>query len=297
MITASNTFIATVEAIEHAGAVPQLVDINPSTYNIDTGKIEAAITDKTKVILPVHLYGQPADMDPILEIAAERDLLVVEDAAQAHGACYKGKRAGSFGDVACFSFYPSKNLGAYGDAGAVVTDNRATTITLQQLRSHGEREKYQHDIVGYNSRLDALQAAVLTTKLGHIERWNEMRRRNAATYDRLFAGIPQVITPSVLDEADHVYHLYVIRLKEGDRNELREYLQTRGVASGVHYPMPVHLTKAFAHLGYGEKSFPIAEECAKTIISLPMYPHLHEAEIEYVVRGIREFFTGGNDSD
>ena len=292
VITVPNTFIATVEAIEHVGATPRFVDIDPDTYNIDTSRIEAAITDKAKVILPVHLYGQPADMDPILELAAKYDLFVIEDAAQAHGACYKGKRVGSFGDVACFSFYPSKNLGAYGDAGAVVTDNEEIAITLQKLRNHGGIEKYQHDIVGYNSRLDALQAAVLRIKLGYVEHWNEMRRRNAAIYNQLLTEIPQVITPFVLNGAEHVYHLYVIRLTEGDRDKLRGYLQARGIASGVHYPRPVHLTKAFAHLGYSEGSFPIAEECAKTIISLPMYPHLHQAEIEYIVQSIREFFRG-----
>ena len=292
VITVPNTFIATVEAIEHVGAVPRFVDIDPNTYNIDPNGIEAAITDRTKVILPVHLYGQPADMDPILELAAKYDLLVVEDAAQAHGARYKGRKVGSFGDVACFSFYPSKNLGACGDAGAVVTDNEEIATKLRKLRNHGGIEKYQHDIVGYNSRLDALQAAVLRLKLGFVEQWNEMRRRNAALYNQLLTEIPQVITPSVLNGAEHVYHLYVIRLMEGDRDRLREYLQTHGIASGVHYPKPVHLTTAFAHLGYSERSFPIAEECAKMIISLPMYPHLHQTKIEYIVQTIHEFFKG-----
>lgn len=288
VITTVYTFIATAEAIVHTGARPVFVDID-RTYNMDVKQLETAITPRTKAIIPVHLYGQPADMDPILEIAQKHGLYVLEDAAQAHGAEYKGRKAGSMGHVACFSFYPSKNLGAYGDAGAIVTNDNQIALTVRKLRDHGGIEKYQHDLVGYNSRLDALQAAVLLVKLQHLNRWNQMRRRNAQLYNELLSQIPGIITPFVLEGVKHVYHVYVIRVEHSSRDELQRYLQERGVQTGIHYPKPIHLTKAFEYLGYRKGDFPVAEDYANKILSLPMYPELTREQIEYVVEQIKSF--------
>jgi len=300
VITTANTFIATVEAIVHAGATPVLVDVDPKTYNIDPERIVDTLArvhvgtsenNNIKAIIPVHLYGQPADMDPILEIAEEHGLYVIEDAAQAHGAEYNGRRVGSFGRAACFSFYPAKNLGAYGDGGMVVTDDDKIALTVRKLRDHGSIQKYQHDLIGYNSRLDSLQAAVLLTKLKYLDRWNEQRRRNAQIYDELLSKVDGVIPPGpgVLDKATPVYHLYVIYLERGDRDELRRYLQEKGIGTGIHYPIPVHLTKAFEYLGYKEGDFPVAEDRAKRVLSLPMYPELRREQIEYVVEQIESY--------
>ncbi len=298
VITVPNTFIATVEAIIHAGAEPIFVDVDPITYNIDPTGIVHTLENsddkklkRIKAIIPVHLYGQPADMDPILKIAKKYNLRVVEDAAQAHGAQYRGQRVGSFGHIGCFSFYPAKNLGAFGDAGAAVTNDHEITTTVRKLRDHGGIKKYQHDLVGYNSRLDSLQAAVLLTKLRYLDEWNERRRKNAQIYDELLSEVPQVVTPGVSEKVNHVYHLYVVRLDNGNRDELRDYLGSRGIASGVHYPKPVHLTKAFQYLGRREGSFPVSEEYARKIISLPMYPQLKREQIEYVVQEIRRFLS------
>lgn len=293
VITAANTFIATAEAIVHAGAKPVLVDCDPRTYTLDVRKIEAEITPRTKAVIPVHLYGQPADMDSILEIAKRYKLYVVEDAAQAHGAEYKGRKAGSMGCAACFSFYPAKNLGAYGDAGAVVTSDDQIALTVRKLRDHGGVEKYQHELVGYNSRLDTLQAAVLLVKLKYLDEWNRVRRQNAQLYDELLSGIPGIVTPCVLEGASHVYHLYVIRVEQGSRDELQRHLRERGIQTGIHYPRPVHLTKAFEYLGYREGDFPVAEDCARKILSLPMYPELTREQIAYVAQEIERFMSQG----
>lgn len=290
VITAANTFVATVEAIVHAGCKPVLVDVLPDTYNMNPHKLEEKITPRTRAIIPVHLYGQPADLEAIMQIARRYNLFVIEDAAQAHGAQYQGRRVGSIGDAACFSFYPSKNLGAYGDAGAVVTNDEALALKIRQLRDHGSVRKYHHEVVGYNSRLDALQAVVLSVKLKHLDTWNAMRQRNAHLYGELLSKIPDVVAPHTLQDAQHVYHLYVIRLERGDRNRLQEYLKTHGIETGIHYPHPVHLTPAFAYLGYKEGDFPVAERCARNILSLPMYPELRPEQVEYVVNKIRSFF-------
>lgn len=242
VITAANTFIASTLAMSITGARPVFVDIAPDTFTIDVSKVETAITKHTKAIMPVHLYGQPADMDPILEIARKHQLAVVEDACQAHGAQYKDKLAGSFGDAAAFSFYPSKNLGAYGDAGMVVTNSEKISRNLQLLRDYGQGEKYQHLIRGYNRRLDTLQAAVLRTKLAHLNNWNEARRQHAKRYKELLQDCP-VTLPVEADYAEPVYHLYVIRVE--NRNELRAFLSERGVATGTHYPIPIHLQPAY----------------------------------------------------
>lgn len=289
IITAANTFIATAEAIVHAGCKPVFVDISQDTYNLNPHELEEKITPKTKAIIPVHLYGQPADLEAIMQVARRHNLLVIEDAAQAHGAQYHGRRVGSIGDAACFSFYPSKNLGAYGDGGAIVTNDDSLALKIRHLRDHGSVQKYQHEMVGYNSRLDALQAVVLSVKLKYLDQWNAMRARNAHLYNELLSEIPGVVTPQVLPDVQHVYHLYVIRLTRGDRNRLQAHLKAHGIETGIHYPQPVHLTKAFAHLGYREGDFPIAERCARAILSLPMYPELRAEQIEHVAQEIQSF--------
>ncbi len=247
VITAANSFVATAEAIVHVGATPVFVDIDPKTYNIDVHRIEDCITARTKAIIPVHLYGQPADMYPVLEIARLHGLIVIEDAAQAHGARYHGRRAGSMGDAACFSFYPAKNLGACGDGGAVVTNDLKVADAVRMLRDHGSPRKYEHGVIGYNSRLDSLQAAVLQIKLQHLE---------------------------------SVYHLYVVRIEKGSRNGLQEYLKNYGVQTGIHYPTPIHRTPAFASFNAG--GCPVAEKYAEQILSLPMYPEMKRNQMQYI---------------
>jgi dTDP-4-amino-4,6-dideoxygalactose transaminase len=288
VITAANTFIATTLAISNTGARVVLVDCDPQTYNIDPALIEAAITPRTRAIMPVHLYGQPADMDPILEIARKHNLYVFEDAAQAHGARYKGRRIGSMGHAAGFSFYPGKNLGAYGDGGAVVTNDPAIADKIRLLRNIGQKVKYHHDVKGFNMRLDTMQAAVLGVKLPHLDSWNASRRRAAATYGRLLADLP-VVTPPVAPDVEHIYHLYVIRC-EG-RDELQKALGEVGVASGLHYPLPIHLQPAYAELGYERGDFPVTEAYADTIVSLPMFPELTDEQIAYVVDAMTAFFA------
>jgi dTDP-4-amino-4,6-dideoxygalactose transaminase len=288
VITVANTFTATVDAISRSGATPVLVDINPETYNITVEKIKSKITDKTKVIIPVHLYGQPADMDPILEISEKYDLKVVEDACQAHGAEYKGRMVGSLGDAACFSFYPSKNLGAYGDGGMVVTNNEEIVEKIKMLREYGQSKKYHHDLIGYNSRLDEIQAAVLRVKLKYLDKNNEERRKHAKLYNELLVNT-SLFTPIELPYVKHVYHLYVIRCKE--RDKLQQFLSSRGVSTGIHYPIPVHLQKAYSYLGYRLGAFPIVEKYANEILSLPMFPQLMGEEIEYVCDCIKDFYN------
>ena len=286
VITVANTFIATTLAISYTGATPVLVDIDPKTYNIDVSQIEDTITPRTKAIMPVHLYGQPADMDSILAIAGRHDLLVIEDACQAHGARYRDRRAGSLGHAAAFSFYPGKNLGAYGDGGIVVTNDEHVADTVRMLRNYGQREKYHHLIRGFNRRLDTLQAAILRVKLRYLEEANAARRQHAKLYSELLADLPVAI-PVEADFAESVYHLYVIRTE--NRADLASHLRDKGIASGTHYPVPIHLHPAYQDLGYGEGDIPISECYAEQMLSLPMYPELTEDMIEYTVDAIRDF--------
>jgi len=294
VITVVNSFIATAEAIAHAGARPVFVDIDPKTYNIDIERIEKRITSQTRAIIPVHLYGQPADMDPILQIAERHGLYVIEDAAQSHGARYKGRRVGSLGHAACFSFYPSKNLGACGDAGAVVTSDDRIALAVRKLRDHGGIEKYQHDLLGYTSRLDTLQAAILLIKLKYLDKWNQLRQESARLYNEQLASLPGIVTPFVLKDVTHVYHLYVIRVDQGSRGELRQYAGERGVECGIHYPKPIHLARPFSCLGRGE--FPMAEKSAERILSLPMYPELAANQIKYVTEQIKNYMNASGRS-
>ena len=285
VITTPSTFIATAEAISFCGATPVFVDIDEKTYNIDPSLIEAAITPKTKAIIPVHLFGQPADMDPILNIAKKHNLVVIEDACQAHAAEYKGRLAGSIGDAGCFSFYPGKNLGAYGEAGATVTNNPQLAATMRMFRDHGQRQKYHHSIVGWNARMDGFQGAVLSVKLPHLPAWTDARRKNAALYDALLADVSGVITPPVAEYAKHVYHVYAIRTH--NRDALMTALAKQGISCGIHYPVPLHLQEAYQDLGYKTGDFPVAEKCANEFVSLPMYPELPEESIRYVVEKIK----------
>jgi dTDP-4-amino-4,6-dideoxygalactose transaminase len=286
VLTVPSTFMATAEAITYCGAKPVFVDIDERTYTMDPAGLEEAITKRTKAIIPVHLFGQPADMDPILEIGRARGLYVIEDAAQAHGAEYKGRRAGSFGDAGCFSFYPGKNLGAFGEAGAVVTDNNELQEKIRVLRDHGQIRKYHHTMVGWNCRMDGIQAAVLSIKLRHLEKGNELRRSHAAQYDRALDGLEEIVTPYEDPYARHVYHIYAIRVRE--RDEVIRRLGEMGVACGIHYPVPVHLQEAYSNLGYEAGSFPIAEQVAKEFVSLPMFPELAPAQIDMVAEAVKE---------
>ena len=296
VITVPHTFIATTEAISQAGATPAFVDIDERTYNMSPQKLDdylksrnrqSSIDNRISAVIPVHLYGQPADMDPIMEIARECNLAVVEDACQAHGALYKGRKAGSLGTVGCFSFYPGKNLGAYGEGGAVVTEDEGIADKIRMLRDHGQAKKYFHDVEGYNGRLDAIQAGVLRIKLKRLSDWNQARRDHAALYDLLLADVPGVTLPFQADFAQSVYHLYVILVE--DRDALQKFLGDNGVATGLHYPLPLHLQKAYGHLGYKKGDFPVTERVAGTLLSLPMYPELTRPQIEYVVELIKKF--------
>jgi dTDP-4-amino-4,6-dideoxygalactose transaminase len=293
VITVPNTFVATAEAIVHVGAIPVLVDIDPVTYGMDVTKVEACLTPATRAIIPVHLYGQPVDMDPILELAQRRGLLVLEDAAQAHGAKYKERPVGTLGVASGFSFYPGKNLGAYGDAGAIVTNSDAVFETVLKLRNHGAAKQFDHVLIGYNSRLDSLQAAILRVKLAHLEKWNQQRRANASLYNHLLESVPGVVTPKFIEGRTAVFHLYVLQLLEKSRDALRSYLRDVGISTGIHYPVPIHLMPAFRYLGYGEGDFPVAEQVMKRILSLPMYPELVPVQIELIAERICDFVSGG----
>ncbi|NML18342.1 DegT/DnrJ/EryC1/StrS family aminotransferase [Azohydromonas caseinilytica] len=284
VITVPFTFVATVSAIDYTGAKPVFVDIDPKTFTMDPNALEAAITDKTKAIIPVHLYGQTADMDPILEIARKHGLVVIEDACQAHGAEYKGRRAGSMGDMGCFSFYPGKNLGAYGEGGMVTTNSPEFTKTIRMLRDWGAEKKYQHVLKGFNFRLEGIQGAVLRVKLKYLEAWTEARRTAAAHYDRLLAG-SGVPTPYVRPDVRHVYHIYAVRTQH--RQTWQDALLAQGIQSGIHYPTPVHLLPAFADLGYRAGQFPHAEKAASEVLSLPMFPELTQAQCEQVAQAVR----------
>ena len=285
VITVPNSFIATTEAISQAGGKVVFTDIDPDTYNMDPKKIETAITDRTKGIVPVHLYGQTVNMDSILDLAEKHGLWVVEDACQAHLAEYKGRKAGSMGVAGAFSFYPGKNMGACGEAGAITTNNVDLSEKIRMLRDHGQAKKYHHEIEGYNGRCDALQAAVLRVKLKHLPVWNEARRKNAQLYLGLLNGLDGIILPKADVGCVHVYHLFVIQVN--DRDEVARALKKKGISTGLHYPIPLHLQNAYAHLKIPEGSFPIAESYCKKLLSLPMFPELSEEQISYVCKKLR----------
>lgn len=291
VITVSHTFIATVEAISYIGAKTIFVDIDPKTYNIDPKAIEKVITSRTKAIIPVHLYGQSADLDLIRKIADKHKLFIIEDACQAHGAEYKGKKVGAIGDIGCFSFYPSKNLGAYGEAGCLTTNNFSLAEKAKALRNHGSNKKYYHDVIGYNYRMESIQGAFLMVKLKHIETWISKRIRIAQLYNHLLADIPEIICPYEAPYGRHVYYLYVIRVLSKKRNNLRAYLEGHGVETGIHYPLPIHLQKAFGFLKIKKGAYPVTEKYAEEILSLPMYPELTLKKVTYISRSIKEFFT------
>lgn len=289
VITVANSWISTSETISQAGAKPIFVDIEPDYYTIDPAKIEEKVTSKTKAIIPVHLYGQPADMEPIMEIAKQNDLFVLEDTAQAHFAEYKGEKVGTFGDAGTFSFYPGKNLGAYGDAGAIITDNDELALKCRMFANHGQLQKHKHKIEGINSRLDGIQASILSTKLTKIDEWNKRRAENSRLYNDFLNDIECINIPKVRNNARHVFHLYVIRTNT--RNKLQEYLGKNGVSTSIHYPTPLPLLEAYDYLNYSSEDIPIANKYQKEILSLPMYPELNKKQIEYVSNLIREFYS------
>jgi dTDP-4-amino-4,6-dideoxygalactose transaminase len=287
VIVPANTYIATALAVSALGARVVLVDCDASTYNLDPAKLERAITSRTRVVIPVHLTGQPADMRPILEIAERRGLQVIEDTAQAHGARYYGQTCGSMGIAGCFSFYPAKNLGAAGDGGMIVTQNGKLAQRARKLCNYGEVVKYEHAEKGFNARLDTLHAAILQVKLPHLDGWNHRRAQNAQRYRDKLARIPGVGLQSVLPDSTHVYHLFMIQVSR--RDALRQFLQDRGVQTGIHYPTPIHLQAAYADHGWKKGDFPVAEELASRIVSLPMFPELTAEQIDYVCEQIGEF--------
>lgn len=288
VITSPHTFIATAEAVSHCGARPVFVDVDPRTGNIDGQAIEERMTQRTRVIMPVHLYGQPADMDPILEVASRHGLPVLEDACQAHGAEYRGRRVGTLGAAACFSFYPGKNLGAYGDAGMIVTDDEKLALWCAMMADHGRAEKYSHGHVGFGKRMDTMQAAILRAKLRHLEEWNRARREHADAYNRALAGV--VETPYEPEWARGVYHQYVVRVP--NRDVVLSRLRTAGVAAQIHYPIPLHLQPAYSFLGYGAGDFPETERAASTVLSLPIYPEITEEQRRYVVEQLKSALAG-----
>jgi len=293
VITSPFSFFATGGAIARLGARPVFVDIDPQTFNLDPSQVAAAMTEHTKAIMPVHLYGQCAEMDPLIELTQPRGIPIIEDAAQAIGAEDRQRRAGSMGTIGCFSFYPSKNLGGAGDGGMLVTNDLEQARRLYMLRVHGEETKYHHKVVGINSRLDALQAAVLRAKLPHLDEWTTGRQRKAQQYELMFvdAGLAeQIEVPHVRRNARHIFHQFVIRVRDGRRDALREHLRERGVGTDVYYPVPLHLQECFAYLSYKEGDFPIAEQAAKETLALPVYPELSDEQQDYVVSAIAEFF-------
>ena len=286
VITVPDTFIATAEAISYCGAMPVFVDVEENTYNMNPSLLEAAITPKTKAIIPVHLFGQMADMDPIMEIARKHKLFVVEDASQAHGAEYKGKIAGSLGDAGCFSFYPGKNLGAYGEAGAVVTDNEELDRKIRMLRDHGQAKKYYHDLVGWNARMDGIQGAILSVKLSHLPAWTEARRRNAKLYNERLGNTDGIKIPMESSDNKHVYHIYAIRVQ--DRDFLIKSLAEKDIHCGIHYPISLHLQEAYHSLKLGKGTFPVSEKVQAEFVSLPMFPELKSEQIDYIASEIKK---------
>jgi dTDP-4-amino-4,6-dideoxygalactose transaminase len=279
VITTPMTFIATAEAISLCGATPVFADVNLETHNIDPTRLKPVITSRTKAIIPVHIHGQPADMDPILEIAQQNKLFVIEDAAQAHGADYKGHRIGTLGDLSCFSFYPGKNLGAYGDAGIITTNNLELAGKIKLLRDHGRTSKYEHKILSFNWRIDALQAAILRAKLPHLEGWNRRRQEIASLYNQLLEGAP-ILKPFLSDDIKSVWHHYAINVE--NRDIVLEKLKSEGIEAGIHYPLPLHLQPAYRFLGYKSGDFPSAEKIAQTTLSLPIYPTLNNSQINFI---------------
>ncbi|HJQ34104.1 MAG TPA: DegT/DnrJ/EryC1/StrS family aminotransferase [Pyrinomonadaceae bacterium] len=292
VIVPANTFFATAEAVSTAGATPVFVDCDPVTYNIDAGKLDAAITPRTSAVIPVHLYGQPADLDAVFEVAERHGLIVIEDAAQAHGARYKGRRVGARGRAGCFSFYPGKNLGAYGEGGAVVTDDAEVARRVRMLRDHGSEQKYRHELIGYNFRLEGIQGAVLGVKLNYLDGWNAARRAHAARYRELLAPLEDagaLTLPRESVDAEHVYHLFVVQTDA--RDALQRYLSSAGVQTGIHYPVPVHLQPAYAPLEHKEGDFPNAESQSRRVLSLPMFAELTEYQIKYVADAVADFYA------
>jgi dTDP-4-amino-4,6-dideoxygalactose transaminase len=288
VMTVSHTAVATIAAIELSGATPVFVDVEPQTYTLDPSLLEAALTPRTRAIVPVHLYGQPADMRPILEFARRHGLVVIEDCAQAHGATYNGQRIGTLGDAAAFSFYPTKNLGAIGDGGAVVTNRSDLAERLSLLRQYGWRERYVSEIAGYNSRLDELQAAILRVRLGHLNAQNQTRQQLAQQYFDSLCDLPLTL-PQARENAKHVFHLFVVETEY--RDALREHLQARGIATGIHYPVPVHLQPAYQRLGYQRSSLPVTEKLVGQILSLPLYPGMPKAHVAAISHALVEFFV------
>lgn len=298
VIIPANTFIATAWGATLCGATPVFVDCHPESYNIDPAKVEAAITNKTKAIVAVHLYGQSADLDPLKEIAKKHNILLVEDAAQAHLAEYKGKPIGGQAAAASFSYYPGKNLGAYGEGGAVTTNDEALFNRVKKLREHGQSQKYYHDSLGHNYRMEGIQGAVLGVKLKHLSKWTDARRAVATKYNDGLKGLAKVITPKEMSYAKHVYHLYVIQLNDGSleasnqlRDKLKDYVTQHGVNVGLHYPIPLHLQECFKDLGYKKGEFPNSERIAEAGLSLPMFPEMTDEQINYVVGKVKEFFS------
>jgi dTDP-4-amino-4,6-dideoxygalactose transaminase len=287
VILPANSYIATALAVSSVGAHPVLVDCDPFTYNIDVSRIEPAITSRTRAIIPVHLTGQSTDMDPILEIAARRGLRIIEDAAQAHGTLYRGLPCGSIGDFGCFSFYPGKNLGAYGDGGLITTNDGALAERVRCLRNYGQRRKYEHVEKGLNARLDALQAAILSVKLKHLNEWNEARRRHAHSYTLRLSGIPNLKIQQLNSFSSHIYHLFVVETPE--RDGLQQYLESHGIQTGIHYPTPIHLQPAYGDLGHVPGDFPVSERLGAQMLSLPMFPELTEEQIDFVCIKTSEF--------
>jgi dTDP-4-amino-4,6-dideoxygalactose transaminase len=288
VIIPPNTFIATAEAISMAGAAPVFVDVEEKAFNIDIDKIEEKITSRTKAIMPVHLTGQAVDMDKIMEMAKKCKLFVIEDACQAHGSEYRGKKLGTIGEAGCFSFYPGKNLGALGEAGAIVTNNGELAEKLRILRDHGQSKKYYHNLIGGNFRMAGIQGAVLDVKLKHLDEWNELRRSHAEMYKNLLGNAPEIILPQEPSYSKGNYHLFIIRAQK--RDELQKFLAENGIVTGIHYPVPIHLQKAYGYLGLAEGSFPVSEKLAKEILSLPMYPELITGQIEYVCEKVKRFY-------
>lgn len=290
VITTPFTFFASAECISRVGATPVFADVDPKTYNLDPVRVREKITDRTKAIIPVHIFGQPADMDEIMEIAREHDLYVIEDACQAIGSEYKGRRVGSFGHAACYSFFPTKNLGCYGDGGMIVTDDEVLDRKLRSLRVHGksEKSKYFNNTIGYNSRLDELQAAILRVKLRYLNDWNEARRQKAALYDELLKDTP-VVTPYAAENRKHIYHLYIIQSEY--RDDLIQYLKEKGIATGVYYPVPLHHQEVYKELGYEKGSLPVAEELCTRTMALPCYPELSDENVRLIADAVRSFYN------
>ena len=290
----SFTFFATAGTVCNVGATPAFIDIDPDTYNIDTAALKTWLDknpNQAKAIIPVHLYGQMAEMDTIMEIAQQHNLLVIEDAAQAIGATYKDKQAGTIGHTGCFSFFPSKNLGAYGDAGMVITQDDALAESLRTLRVHGAKPKYYHHQIGYNSRLDAIQAAVLRVKLNYLDQWSQARREKAAQYDALFQKIDEVDSPAVTETNSHIYHQYTIRIGQGKRDQLAAHLKEKGIGTSVYHPLPLHLQACFKHLNYQEGDLPHTERACKEALSLPIYPEIENTQLQTVAQEIQRFMA------